>query len=96
MGENFSRNLRLVEKIKRLAREKDCTPAQLALAWVLARNPHIVPIPGTRRCARVEENLGALSLTLSSQEMAAIEAVFPHDAAAGTRYWPEIMSTLHR
>ncbi|MEH1651695.1 aldo/keto reductase, partial [Salmonella enterica] len=69
---------------------------QLALAWLLARNRHIVPIPGTRHCARVDENLGALSLTLSPQELTAIEAVFPHDAAAGPRYWPEIMSTLNR
>ncbi len=96
MGENFSRNLRLAEAIKQMAREKGCTPAQLALAWLLARNKHIVPIPGTRHCARVDENLGALSLTLSPQELAAIEAVFPHDAAAGPRYWPEIMSTLNR
>ncbi|EBY2574790.1 aldo/keto reductase [Salmonella enterica subsp. enterica serovar Newport] len=96
MGENFSRNLRLAEAIKQMAREKGCPPAQLALAWLLARNRHIVPIPGTRHCARVDENLGALSLTLSPQELAAIEAVFPHDAAAGPRYWPEIMSTLNR
>uniref|UniRef100_A0A750KJ64 Aldo/keto reductase n=1 Tax=Salmonella enterica TaxID=28901 RepID=A0A750KJ64_SALER len=96
MGVNFSRNLRLVEKIKQMAREKGCTPAQLALAWLLARNKHIVPIPGTRHCARVDDNLGALLLTLSPQEMTAIDMVFPYNAAAGDRYWPEIMSTLNR
>ncbi|ECC8731894.1 aldo/keto reductase [Salmonella bongori] len=96
MGVNFSRNLRLVEKIKQMAREKGCTSAQLALAWLLARNKHIVPIPGTRHCARVDDNLGALLLTLSPQEMTAIDMVFPYNAAAGDRYWPEIMSTLNR
>lgn len=96
MGVNFSRNLRLVEKIKQMAREKGCTPAQLALAWLLARNKHIVPIPGTRHCARVDDNLGASLLTLSPQEMTAIDMVFPYNAAAGDRYWPEIMSTLNR
>ncbi len=95
MGENFSRNLRLAEAIKQMAREKECTPAQLALARLLARNRHIVPIPGTRHCARWMKPRRVIT-DLSPQELAAIEAVFPHDAAAGPRYWPEIMSTLNR
>ena len=76
-GENFARNLALVDKVKELARDKGCTPAQLALAWVLAQWEHIVPIPGTRRIANLEENLGALEVSLSSHDLAAIEAVFP-------------------
>ncbi|MGK7384435.1 aldo/keto reductase, partial [Salmonella enterica] len=61
-GEHLSRNFPLAQAIKQMAREKVCTPAQLALAWLLARNRHFVPIPGSRHCARVDENLGALSL----------------------------------
>ena len=89
-GENFSSNLRLVEQIRALATGKGCTPAQLALAWILARNPHIVPIPGTRKLARLEENLGALDVRLDADELARIDALFPPDAASGLRY-PEAM-----
>ncbi len=89
-GENFSNNLRLVEQIRTLATGKGCTPAQLALAWILARNPHIVPIPGTRKLARLEENLGALDVRLDAAELARIDALFPPDAASGLRY-PEAM-----
>jgi aryl-alcohol dehydrogenase-like predicted oxidoreductase len=89
-GENFSNNLRLVEQIRALATGKGCTPAQLALAWILARNPHIVPIPGTRKLARLEENLGALDVRLDAAELARIDALFPPDAASGLRY-PEAM-----
>ena len=89
-GENFSNNLRLVEQIRTLATGKGCTPAQLALAWILARNPHIVPIPGTRKLARLEENLGALDVRLDAAELARIDALFPADAASGLRY-PEAM-----
>jgi aryl-alcohol dehydrogenase-like predicted oxidoreductase len=94
--ENFARNLALVEKVQQLAREKDCTPAQLALAWVLAQGEHIVPIPGTRRIARLEENLGALQVRLSADELAAIDAEFPLHAAAGTRYSEQMMGFLDR
>ena len=89
-GENFSNNLRLVEQIRALATGKGCTPAQLALAWILARNPHIVPIPGTRKLVRLEENLGALDVRLDAAELARIDALFPPDAASGLRY-PEAM-----
>ncbi|OZB61992.1 MAG: aldo/keto reductase [Lysobacterales bacterium 14-68-21] len=89
-GENFARNLALVDQVKTLAARKGCTPAQLALAWVLAQGQDIVPIPGTKRRARLDENLDALEVTLDAAELAAIDAVFPPDAAAGTRY-PEAM-----
>ncbi len=85
-GENFARNLALVEKVKTLAHDKGCTPAQLALAWVLAQGEHVVPIPGTRRVRNLEENLGALKVHLSSVDLATIEAVFPPGIPAGARY----------
>jgi aryl-alcohol dehydrogenase-like predicted oxidoreductase len=91
MGENFQRNLALVEKVQALARTKGCTPSQLALAWVLAQWQYIVPIPGTRHIARLDENLGALDVQLSADDLAAINAVFPVDAAAGARYLNEMM-----
>jgi aryl-alcohol dehydrogenase-like predicted oxidoreductase len=94
-GENFTRNLSLVEKVRALARDKGCTAAQLALAWVLAQGEHIVPIPGTRRRRNLDENLGALEVTLSAGECAAIDAVFPASAIAGARY-PEEMMRLVR
>jgi aryl-alcohol dehydrogenase-like predicted oxidoreductase len=94
-GENFARNLALVDKVKELARQKGCTAAQLALAWVLAQWAHIVPIPGTRRRANLDDNLGALSVALSAAELAAIDAVFPAGAVAGARY-PEAMLRLSR
>jgi aryl-alcohol dehydrogenase-like predicted oxidoreductase len=89
-GENFARNLALVEQVRALAERKGCTPAQLALAWVLAQGPDIVPIPGTKRRSRLDENLDALQVELSATELAQIDDVFPPDAAAGTRY-PEAM-----
>ncbi|HVP34746.1 MAG TPA: aldo/keto reductase [Steroidobacteraceae bacterium] len=90
-GENFARNLALVEKVQSLAREKGCTAAQLALAWVLAQGEDIVPIPGTRRVKNLEENLGALEVRMSPEELAAIEAVFPASAVAGARYAENMM-----
>lgn len=89
--ENFPRNLALVEKVKALAKDKHCTPAQLALAWVLAQWQYIVPIPGTRQSARLDEDLGALHVQLSADDLATINAVFPLDAAAGARYPQEMM-----
>ncbi|MBU6405483.1 MAG: aldo/keto reductase, partial [Proteobacteria bacterium] len=89
-GENFQKNLRLVEQIRALAAAKGCTPAQLALAWLLARDAHIVPIPGTRRLARLQENISALDVVLDAAELARIDALFPPDAASGLRY-PEAM-----
>jgi len=90
-GENFRRNLALVEKVKELAADKGCTPAQLALAWVLARGEHVVPIPGTRRVPNLVENLGALEVRLSAADLAALDAVFPVSAVAGARYGEEML-----
>jgi aryl-alcohol dehydrogenase-like predicted oxidoreductase len=93
-GENFVKNLALVERVKALAADKRCTPAQLALAWVLAQDPHIVPIPGTKRVKYLDDNLGALDVHLDKSDLAAIDAEFPRDAAAGTRYVPQMMQLL--
>jgi aryl-alcohol dehydrogenase-like predicted oxidoreductase len=94
-GESFARNLALVAKVRELASQKGCTAAQLALAWVMAQWQHIVPIPGTRRKANLDENLGALSVTLGAAELAAIDAVLPPGAVSGARY-PEAMLRLTR
>jgi len=96
MGENFTRNLKLVDAVRELASARGCTPAQLALAWVLARGEHVVPIPGTRRVANLDDNLGALDVTLTAQDLADIDAVFPLGAAAGTRYAEVMMQFLSR
>lgn len=90
-GENLARNLALVEQLKTLARWKGCTAAQLALAWVLSRGRHLVPIPGTRRVKNLDDNLGALEVELTAGDLAAIEAVFPAGAPAGARYGEEMM-----
>lgn len=84
-GENFTRNLELVQRIGELAARKRCTPGQLALAWVLAQGDDIVPIPGTRRSRNLDENLGALEVKLTPTELAEIEAVSPAGAVAGAR-----------
>ena len=85
-GENFVRNLEVVEELKRLALSRGCTPAQLALAWVLSRGEDVIPIPGTRDRKHLEDNLKALELTMSAAELAAINAIFPADAISGARY----------
>ncbi len=85
-GENFARNLRLVDEVRKLAAEKGCTPAQLALAWVLHRGQDIVSIPGTKRVRYLEENLAAAEVTLSQSELEAIEQIAPPGVAAGERY----------
>jgi aryl-alcohol dehydrogenase-like predicted oxidoreductase len=85
-GENFQKNLAIVERIKAIATEKSVTAAQLALAWVLAQGQDIVPIPGTKRRAYLEQNLGALSIRLTSEELRRINGVLPKGAAAGDRY----------
>lgn len=89
-GENFQRNLDVVARIKELATQKNCTPGQLALAWVLAQGEDIVPIPGTKRVEYLEENLGALQVQLSPTELAQIDEIAPRSAIAGLRY-PEAM-----
>jgi aryl-alcohol dehydrogenase-like predicted oxidoreductase len=85
-GENFKKNLELVAKVAEIAKEHKCTPAQLALAWVLAQGDDIVPIPGTRHPERVEENVGALNVVLSENDLRRIDAAAPKGAAAGERY----------
>jgi aryl-alcohol dehydrogenase-like predicted oxidoreductase len=95
-GENFQRNLGLVREIEAIAREKRCTPAQLALAWVLSRGPDVVPIPGTKRSSRLEENVGALKVELSAADLQRIDRVLPPGAAQGTRYAAPQMAALNR
>lgn len=85
-GDNFFRNLELVQRIEAIAKEKRCTPAQLVLAWLLAQGENIIPIPGTRRKDRVQENAGALQVQLTGEDVARISAAVPPGAAAGPRY----------
>jgi len=92
--ESFARNLELVEELKNRAGQMGCTPAQLALAWVLSRGEHVVPIPGTRRRDRLEENLGALQVKLDAEQRAAIDAVFPPTAITGSRYSEEMLRLI--
>jgi aryl-alcohol dehydrogenase-like predicted oxidoreductase len=89
-GENFQKNLELVRRVEAMAKEKGCTPAQLALAWVLAQGEDIVPIPGTKRRKYLEDNVGALNVQLTPQDLRRLDEVFPQGAAAGLRY-PETM-----
>ncbi|MGC8595026.1 MAG: aldo/keto reductase [Candidatus Kryptoniota bacterium] len=86
MEENFRKNLRIVEIVEQIAAEKGCTPAQLALAWVLAQGDDIVPIPGTKRVKYLEENVGALSVQLNSDDLRRIASAIPPDSVAGERY----------
>jgi aryl-alcohol dehydrogenase-like predicted oxidoreductase len=95
-GENFQRNLRLVERVREIAALKGCTPSQLALAWVLAQGTDIVPIPGTKRRVYLEENLGALNLHFTPDELNRINWAFPPDAATGKRYPEAMMSSVGR
>jgi len=93
-GENFQKNLELVERVEELAAAKGCTAAQIALAWVLAQGEDIVPIPGTTRVKNLEQNVAALEVELTVDELRDLEAVFPKGAAAGDRY-PD-MSPVNR
>ncbi|MBI3477017.1 MAG: aldo/keto reductase [Acidobacteria bacterium] len=92
-GENFQKNLDLVKQVELMAREKECSPAQLALAWVLAQGDDVVPIPGTKRRKYLEENAGSLEIDLTIEDLRRLNEVFPLDAAAGLRY-PEAMMNL--
>jgi aryl-alcohol dehydrogenase-like predicted oxidoreductase len=85
-GENFNRNLALVERVRQIAAEKRCTPAQLALAWLLARGTDIVPIPGTKKRKYLEENVGALRVKLTPDDLRRIDEAAPRGVAAGERY----------
>jgi aryl-alcohol dehydrogenase-like predicted oxidoreductase len=93
-GENFQKNLDLVKHIQALAEQKGCTAAQLALAWVLAQGEDIVPIPGTKHRRYLEDNVGALRVSLTSEEFKRIEAIMPIGAAAGLRYPQETMDMV--
>ncbi|MGH8214444.1 MAG: aldo/keto reductase, partial [Rhodanobacteraceae bacterium] len=93
-GENFANNLALVNKVRELAAANGCAPSQLALAWVLAQGEHVVPIPGTKRVKYLDENIGAVDVKLDKDDLAAIDAVFPRDVAAGARYHASMMHLL--
>jgi len=85
-GENFDRNLQLVDRVKELADAKGCTPGQLALAWLLAQGEHIVPIPGTKKVNRLRENMGAADVELSAEDLTRLDELAPAGVAAGARY----------
>jgi len=93
-GENFRRNLDLVAEIEAMAEEKGCTAAQLAIAWVLARGEDVVPIPGTKRRRYLEQNLGALGVSLSEEDLRRIDRILPPGAASGARYHERGMATI--
>src|SRR5438105_2636558 len=95
-GDNFQRNLDLVKRVEEIAREKKCSSAQLALAWVLAQGEQIVPIPGTKRRKYLQENSGALDVTLTSEDLERIDEVAPKGAFSGSRYPEAMMKLLNR
>ena len=95
-GENFEHNLRLVNQIKTMAATKNCTPAQLANAWLLAQGEDIIPIPGTKRRQRLEENAAAVDIELSTEDLEQLEAIAPIGVAAGTRYPEAAMDSLNQ
>ena len=92
-GENFQKNLDLVAKLQALAAKKNCTAAQLALAWVMAQGDHIFPIPGTKRIKYLEENAGALNVSFTNEELDEINIIAPKGVAKGSRY-PETMMSI--
>jgi aryl-alcohol dehydrogenase-like predicted oxidoreductase len=94
-GGNFEKNLELVNRIITLAERKNCTPSQLALAWVLAQGDHIIPIPGTKKIKYLEENTGALDISFTQEELDEIDNIFPKDAAAGLRYPEQMMKSIN-
>jgi aryl-alcohol dehydrogenase-like predicted oxidoreductase len=95
-GENFRKNLALADRIRELAEEKRCTPAQLALAWLIRRHDDVIPIPGTTSPERLEENVGAVNVRLSAEDLERIEQIAPSGAAAGARYDAEGLELLNR
>jgi aryl-alcohol dehydrogenase-like predicted oxidoreductase len=95
-GENFQKNLELVKKIEALAASKDCTPCQLALAWVLARGQDIIPIPGTKRMKYLDENLGAADVRLTPDELEQIDVILPAGLTSGDRYPAHAMQAVNR
>ena len=95
-GENFARNIQLVREVEAMAREKGCTTAQLALAWVLAQGEDVVPIPGTKRVKYLDENIGALDVKLTDEDLKRLDEIIPPGAAAGERYHARGMETVNR
>lgn len=95
-GENFQKNLDLVRRVEEIAKEKHCKPSQLALAWVLAQGDDIVPIPGTKHRKYLDENVAAIELKLTQEDLARIDEVFPPDVAAGKRYPEHMMAAVNR
>lgn len=95
-GANFAKNLELVDAVAAMAQAKGCTPAQLALAWVLAQGPEFVPIPGTRSIPRLEENLAAQDVTLDEADLTRLESIAPPEVVAGERYTPDGMKLVGR
>jgi aryl-alcohol dehydrogenase-like predicted oxidoreductase len=95
-GENFAKNLAVVEQLRALASKKGCTPAQLALAWLLSAHDDVVPIPGTSNAARLEENIAAANIRLNRDDLDSIERVSPPGVAAGKRYNPETLALVNR
>jgi len=94
-GENFQKNLDLVHRVEEIAKKKGCKPSQLALAWVLAQDKNIVPIPGTKHRKYLEENVAALDVKLTAEDLRRIDEIFPTGAAAGLRYPEHMMSTVN-
>jgi aryl-alcohol dehydrogenase-like predicted oxidoreductase len=95
-GENFDKNLQLVRKIETMATNKGCTSSQLALAWVMAQGDYIFPIPGTKHIKYLEENVGALDISLSEEELKEIDSIAPKGVAAGSRYPESAMGSVGR
>ena len=95
-GANFQKNLALVKAIEKLSNKKDCTPSQLALAWVMAQGDNVFPIPGTKHIKYLDENVGALNVSFTKKELEEIDAIFPKNAAAGLRYPEKTMVNLNR
>jgi aryl-alcohol dehydrogenase-like predicted oxidoreductase len=95
-GENFAKNLALVDHVKTLAEERDCTAAQLALAWLLNSHDNVIPIPGTSSKQRLEENIGAIDIELDDEDLEKIEDIAPRGAAAGKRYDPSSLGLTNR
>jgi aryl-alcohol dehydrogenase-like predicted oxidoreductase len=94
-GQNFQKNLDLVHRVEEIAREKGCAPSQLALAWVLAQDKNIVPIPGTKRRQYLEQNVTALDIKISDEDIRRLDEIFPTGAAAGERYPEHMMSMVN-
>jgi aryl-alcohol dehydrogenase-like predicted oxidoreductase len=95
-GENFQKNLDLLRKVEEIAKEKGCTPSQLALAWVLAQGEDVVPIPGTKRRKYLEENAAALDVKLTPEDLRRLAEAFPHGAASGQRYTEQMMKAVNQ